>query len=105
MQFDVEDDFLKIKQSDLEHDQELLQIQRRKSTPKVVIEEFVAVDDDEEDNVMNNSDEATPEKKEENKESEKAGKDGNRPHKVMTHIEIDDVSKNPLQNSFLFLRH
>ena len=53
MQFDVEDDLLKIKQSDAEHDQELLQIQRRKSTPKVVIEEYVADDDDADKDVDN----------------------------------------------------
>lgn len=52
MQFDVEDDFLKIKQSDVEHDQELLQIQRRKSTPKVVIEEFVTEDADKDDDEL-----------------------------------------------------
>lgn len=57
MQFDVEDDLLKIKQSDVEHDQELLQIQRRKSTPKVVIEEFVAVDEDADKEVDNLLDE------------------------------------------------
>ena len=54
MQFDVEEDLLTIKQSDVEHDQELLQIQRRKSTPKVVIEEYVAddADDKEVDNLL-----------------------------------------------------
>ena len=57
MQFDIEDDLLKIKQSDIEHDQELLQIQRRKSTPKVVIEEFVAVDDEADKEVDNLLDE------------------------------------------------
>ena len=89
MQFEVEEDFLQIKQSDLEHDQELLQIQRRKSTPKVVIEEFVAVDEDggkEGDEILN-------EKNEENKSSSDKSLDAKRPHKVMTHIEIEDFSK------------
>ena len=48
MELEFDDEFLKIQQSDIEHDQELLQIQRRKSTPKVVVEEFVQVDSDEE---------------------------------------------------------
>lgn len=55
----------------LEIDQELLQIQRRKSTPKVVIEEFVPASDEEMDD-----------------EAESPSK----AHKVKTHYEIDDVS-------------
>ena len=54
-----------------EPDHELLQIQRRKSMPKVVIEEFVH---DESQNEVEDVD--------------KLGT----PHKVMTHHEIDDVS-------------
>ena len=65
MQFDIEDDLLKIKQSDAEHDQELLQIQRRKSTPKVVIEEYVADDDDDAD--KDATDNILDDKQEENK--------------------------------------
>ena len=38
-----------------EADQELLQIQRRKSTPKVVIQEFVGDDDSGEDDVIEDS--------------------------------------------------
>lgn len=49
-----------------EPDQELLQLQRRKSMPRVVIEEFVP--------------------------DETQAEDVGAPHKVMTHHEIDDVS-------------
>lgn len=52
-----------------EPDHELLQLQRRKSMPKVVIEEFVPDETQEED-------------------KNQAGT----PAKVMTHHEIDDVS-------------
>ena len=51
-----------------EADQELLQLQRRKSMPKVVIEEFVPAEDEE------------------------GQQEENTPHKVKTHHEIDDVS-------------
>ena len=44
MTFDLDDQLLKVQKSDIDHDQELLQIQRRKSTPKVVIEEYVQMD-------------------------------------------------------------
>ena len=52
-----------------EPDHELLQLQRRKSMPKVVIEEFVPDETQEED-------------------KDQAGT----PHKVITHHEVDDVS-------------
>jgi hypothetical protein len=58
-----------------EDDHELLQLQKRKSTPKVVIEEFVAASSDDEEECT----------------SCPAGRAG-RPHKVKTHYEIDDVS-------------
>ena len=53
-------------------DEELLQLQRRKSMPKVVVEEFVPAEDGE------------------GEEGEDAQ---NTPHKVKTHHEIDDFSK------------
>ena len=61
-------------------DQDLLQLQKRKSTPKVVIEEFVqgASSDEEEDEPANKEEE--PEQK------------GKKLHKTKTHYEIDDVS-------------
>ena len=70
MEFDLEDELLKIKQSDIDHDQELLQIQRRKSTPKVVVEEFVQVDSEDEDII-----DSKP-KLEESKEGEKQEETG-----------------------------
>lgn len=76
MEFDAEmaEEF-----NNVEIDQELLQLQKRKSTPKVTIEEFVqGVDSDE--------------------ECPNAEKEGKKPHKVKTHYEIDDVSK--LFNSY-----
>lgn len=91
MDFDIDDQLLKVQKSNSELDHELLQIQRRKSTPKVVIEEFVQVD----------SDDDKSEEKPENKS------DGNlwcdhmncevnkKPHKIMKHIEIEDVSYTP----------
>ena len=92
MTFDLDDQLLKVQKSDIDHDQELLQIQRRKSTPKVVIEEYVQMDTE-------NDEEAQPKKEEEKKESEDMimspdadGKVSNRPHKLLTHIEIEDVS-------------
>ena len=93
MEFDLDDELLKIKKADIDHDQELLQIQRRKSTPKVVVEEFVQVDSDEDDDITNDKP-----KQEEEKQGDTEMNDGdngqvnNRPHRVKTHIEIDDVS-------------
>lgn len=58
---------------DIDHDQELLQLQKRKSTPKVVIEEFVQDMDAEDDCPY-------------------AEAEGKKPHKIKTHYEIDDVS-------------
>ena len=49
MDFDIDDHLLKVQKSNSELDHELLQIQRRKSTPKVVIEEFVQVDSDDDE--------------------------------------------------------
>lgn len=90
MELEFDEEFLKIQQSDIEHDQELLQIQRRKSTPKVVVEEFVQVDSDEEPD--------EDPKQEEAKESDDIMCDSGdckvsqRPHRLKTHIEIEDVS-------------
>ena len=61
---------------EIDHDQELLQLQKRKSTPKVVIEEFVT-DLDDEDAEM---------------DCPNAEAEGKKPHKIKTHYEIDDVS-------------
>ena len=87
LEFDLDDQLLKVQKSDIDHDQELLQIQRRKSTPKVVIEEYVQVDEDQ------------PKKLEETKDSDDQimspdgdGQTSKRPHKLLTHIEIEDVS-------------
>ena len=94
MEFEIDDSLLQVQKSDIEHDQELLQIQRRKSTPKVVVEEFVAVDSGDE----SDGSDGKAKKQEENKEHEILGDDGavnKRPHKVKTHIEIDDVSTSP----------
>lgn len=63
MEFDTEQ-LLQVQKSEIDHDQELLQIQRRKSTPKVVVEEFVQVDSDDD------QDGETQPKKEESKQSE-----------------------------------
>ena len=94
MEFDLDEDLLRIQKDDGDHDQELLQIQRRKSTPKVVVQEFVQVDSDEEPD-----DDVKPKKDEEFKEGELEGMGDHtasqvnqRPHRLRTHIEIDDVS-------------
>ena len=75
-------------------DHELLQIQRRKSAPKVVIEEFVQVDSDE--------DADSKEDKSKEDEEHKVSDDvwnaneqlqvSKKPHIVKKHIEIEDVS-------------
>lgn len=90
MDFGLDDQLLKVQKSNSELDQELLQIQRRKSTPKVVIEEFVQVDSDKEDE----------KDKEEHKEDDDRLMCDNencqvntRPHKILKHIEIEDVSQ------------
>lgn len=89
MDFDLDDQLLKVQKSNSELDQELLQIQRRKSTPKVVIEEFVQVDSD---------DDAEKKPKLEEKQEENEWCDhencevNKKPHKIMKHIEIEDVS-------------
>ena len=70
MEFDAE---MAEEVHEIENDQELLQLQKRKSTPKVVIEEFVQGVD---------SDEDCPDYEAE----------GKKPHKIKTHYEIDDVS-------------
>lgn len=70
MEFDAE---MAEELHDIDHDQELLQLQKRKSTPKVVIEEFVQDMDAEED-------------------CPNAEAEGKKPHKIKTHYEIDDVS-------------
>lgn len=67
-----------------EADQELLQIQRRKSTPKVLIQEFVGDDDSGEDDVIEDSKKA--------EENQVTMQDKNKPHKIKTHFEIDNVS-------------
>jgi hypothetical protein len=90
MEFDLDDELLMVKKTDLDHDEELLKIQRRKSTPKVVIEEFVQVDSDDDDD--------NKEKEEEEKQKDDLMCDtddcqvNNRPHRIKTHIEIEDVS-------------
>ena len=70
MEFDAE---MAEELHEIDHDQELLQLQKRKSTPKVVIEEFVQDMDAEE-------------------ECPNAEAEGKKPHKIKTHYEIDDVS-------------
>lgn len=72
---EFENEMAEIDDGNHEVDQELLQLQKRKSTPKVVIEEFVAAYSDEDEDC---DDCADADKK---------------PHKVKTHYEIDDVSK------------
>jgi hypothetical protein len=72
----------------MDDDHELLQLQKRKSTPKVVIEEFVNVGSDDE------GEECT---------TCPAGKTDGRQHKVKTHYEIDDVSS-PINRSFELVR-
>ena len=57
----------------------------------MVVEEFVAVDSGDE----SDGSDGKPKKQEENKEGDILGDDSavnKRPHKVKTHIEIDDVS-------------
>ena len=100
MEFELDEEFLKVQQHHFDDDQELLQIQRRKSTPKVVVEEFVQVDSDD-DNDANQQP-----KLEENKEGEDFGdsKVNNRPHRLKTHIEIEDVSAlNDTSNCLMYL--
>lgn len=90
MEFEIDESLLQVQRSDIEHDQELLQIQRRKSTPKVVVEEFVQVDSGDE----SDGSDGKQKKQEENKEGDilDDSQVNKRPHKVKTHIEIDDVS-------------
>ena len=75
---------MKMQTNITEADQELLQIQRRKSTPKVLIQEFVGDDDSGEDDVIEDSKKA--------EENQVTMQDKNKPHKIKTHFEIDNVS-------------
>ena len=99
MEFDLDDHLLKVQKSNHEMDHELLQIQRRKSAPKVVIEEFVQVDSDDEEKQKEDKDE------EEHKVSDDVWNENEqlqvskKPHIVKKHIEIEDVSVN---RSYLF---
>ena len=83
---------MKMQTNITEADQELLQIQRRKSTPKVVIQEFVGDDDSGEDDVIEDSKKA--------EENQVAMQDKNKPHKIKTHFEIDNVSTYILIRNF-----
>lgn len=104
MEFEIDESLLQVQKSDIEHDQELLQIQRRKSTPKVVVEEFVQVDSGDE----SDGSDGKPKKQEEYKEGDLLVDDNavnKRPHKVKTHIEIDDVSTSiPIPNLSIRIR-
>ena len=72
----------------IENDQELLQLQKRKSTPKVVIQEFVDVDDGD-----LSSDSGEEKQAEKPKASPEGGANPKRKlSKLMTHHEIEDVS-------------
>ena len=91
MEFDAEHEVI-VKQEE-EPDHELLQLQKRKSTPKVVIQEYIDGSSDEgslseNDDLVGNS---------------PVGKKRGSTHKLKTHHTIDDVSN--IFFKFKFISH
>ena len=103
MAFDDDDEFqsqMMMVPDITEADQELLQIQRRKSTPKVIIQEFVHDSDSagEDDIIEKNEKDCIT-------DCEADKLHPGKPHKIKTHFEIDNVRTTFLTIFELHLLH
>lgn len=91
-------ELLQVKKSEMEQDQELLQIQKRKSAPRVVVEEYVQIDSDEDEPMVETNKKEEQKESESNDQSKVAASDNSQVkakfHRLKTHIEIDNVSPN-----------